>query len=153
MPEVTIAGKEYRLTELGALDQLDLSMDISPLIPVLLPMFAHMDGIDKNNLMAHLETLAAALTPVAQAFSGLTRERRSEITVMCLKGCMVKSGENVWANILKGSRQIMFDFIGPDAVVELIVATVKSNLGPFLPGILARLPSLPAAADSQTASS
>lgn len=156
MVEITLSGNLYRIGVLDAFKQLHLSRKLAPLIPELVPAFVKIQsligpppiegaeappmGLDK------VADIAVLLGPFADAMAGLSDADTEYITTLCMSVVQRQSG-NSWAAVWnKDAKTFMFQDIGLDTLMMLLVKTIQANLGNFIRGFLTNPDQTPAVA-------
>lgn len=150
METLIIAGQEYHIGRLNALDQLHVSRKIAPIIPSLMPIFTEFAKGDLNKTIEALEELkegenlgagndlqgldglANALAPLMDVFAQMPEGDVDYIVHKCL--AVVKRNG---AAVCRGTS-IMFDDIDLTQIMPLVIAVVRINLGNFIQGMLTK---------------
>lgn len=151
METLIIAGQEYHIGRLNALDQLHVSRKIAPIIPSLMPIFTEFAKGDLNKTIETLEAmkagedvdlagdelesldgLADALAPLMEVFAQMSEGDVDYIVHKCL--AVVKRNGAV---VCRGAS-IMFDDIELTQIMPLVIAVVRINLGNFIHGMLTK---------------
>ncbi|KVE37656.1 phage tail assembly chaperone [Burkholderia sp. BDU5] len=101
---------------------------------------------DKSReLLSLVDAIAPVLQPFADALAGLKDEDAEYVFGTCLsvvERCQGAGWAKVWSVVHKTA---MFDDIGIDVMLPLVVRVVVANLGPFISGLLTSQASSPAA--------
>ena len=137
--EFEINGVEYRALKLDAKTQFHLSRKISPLIPKLLPIFVKVTKTEGNLLDSNMTELAEVLEPFANALADMSDEHASFIYDTCLSAVSKKQGKDFAKLTREG--QLMFQDIGLDSILPIVVKVLWYNLGSFIQGFLQKPPS------------
>lgn len=101
---------------------------------------------DKSReLLSMVDAIAPVLQPFADALAGLKDEDAEYVFGTCLS--VVERWQGVsWAKVWNiAHKTSMFDDIGIDVMLPLVVRVVVANLGPFINGLLTSQASSPAA--------
>jgi hypothetical protein len=122
MAEFEVNGITYKNKKLSAMDQLDLMLDLSPLL------------VSINNLRGGNGIDAAG--QIAAAFAGLPREKTHTLIATCLGSCERKmpSGKGYAKIWNEPAHQPMFDDIGLMEIGGIVMAVLQDNFASFLPG-------------------
>lgn len=150
MTEITLNGHAYRLGTLDAFKQLHLSRKLAPLIPELVPAFvkiqaligpAPVDGAEAPADAPKLDLdkvadIAVLLGPFADALAGLSDADTEYITALCMS-VVHRQSANTWAAVWnKDAKTFMFQDIGLDTLMVLLLRVIQANLGNFIRGFL-----------------
>lgn len=134
MIEFEIDGKQYRAAKLDAIRQFHVSRKISPLIPLLVPVFVKIakdGGFGKD-----LSGSAELLVPFADALAGMSDDAAEYILSTCLSVVQRKQGD-AWAPVWSQSGKCcMFDDMDMGAMIPLVVRVIQESLGGFIRGML-----------------
>ncbi|HDR8979500.1 TPA: hypothetical protein QDA90_004309 [Burkholderia vietnamiensis] len=101
---------------------------------------------DKSReLLSMVDAIAPVLQPFADALAGLKDEDAEYVFGTCLS--VVERWQSTsWAKVWNiAHKTAMFDDIGIDVMLPLVVRVVVANLGPFISGLLTSQASSPAA--------
>ncbi|KVN30700.1 hypothetical protein WJ63_07925 [Burkholderia pyrrocinia] len=98
-----------------------------------------------RDLLSLVDAVAPVLQPFADALAGLKDEDAEYVFGTCLS--VVERGQGAgWAKVWSAAHKTsMFDDIGIDVMLPLVVRVVVANLGPFISGLLTSQASSPAA--------
>ncbi|WP_176331883.1 MULTISPECIES: phage tail assembly chaperone [Burkholderia cepacia complex] len=101
---------------------------------------------DKSReLLSMVDAIAPVLQPFADALAGLKDEDAEYVFGTCLSVVERWQGTS-WAKVWNiAHKTSMFDDIGIDVMLPLVVRVVVANLGPFISGLLTSQASNPAA--------
>ncbi|KVE14724.1 hypothetical protein WI92_11260 [Burkholderia vietnamiensis] len=101
---------------------------------------------DKSReLLSMVDAIAPVLQPFANALAGLKDEDAEYVFGTCLSVVERWQGTS-WAKVWNiAHKTSMFDDIGIDVMLPLVVRVVVANLGPFINGLLTSQASSPAA--------
>ncbi|UKV75143.1 hypothetical protein FOC29_27950 [Burkholderia vietnamiensis] len=101
---------------------------------------------DKSReLLSMVDAIAPVLQPFANALAGLKDEDAEYVFGTCLSAVERWQGTS-WAKVWNiAHKTSMFDDIGIDVMLPLVVRVVVANLGPFINGLLTSQASSPAA--------
>ncbi|MBR8228094.1 hypothetical protein KDX05_07185 [Burkholderia vietnamiensis] len=101
---------------------------------------------DKSReLLSLVDAIAPVLQPFADALAGLKDEDAEYVFGTCLSVVERWQGTS-WAKVWNiAHKTSMFDDIGIDVMLPLVVRVVVANLGPFINGLLTSQASSPAA--------
>ncbi|WP_338340168.1 phage tail assembly chaperone [Burkholderia vietnamiensis] len=101
---------------------------------------------DKSReLLSMVDAIAPVLQPFADALAGLKDEDAEYVFGTCLSVVERWQGTS-WAKVWNiAHKTSMFDDIGIDVMLPLVVRVVVANLGPFISGLLTSQASSPAA--------
>jgi len=138
MTELQINGINYRIGKLDAMRQFHLSRRIAPIIPTLIPIFL---TIAKNgSITKDLGGLSELLVPFTNSLSNLSDESSEYVIATCLSVVQRNTTTNNWANVWSAqAKACMFDDMGLNDIIKLVVEVIKDNLGSFIPGLLTNL--------------
>lgn len=146
MTEITLNGQQYRIGVIDAFTQLKLSRKLAPLVPELVPAFvkiknvigdAPAEGEEAPKLsLDQVGDIALMLGPFTTALAALSDADMEYITALCMAVVQRQSG-NTWAAVWnKDAKALMFQDIGLDTLLLLLVKTIMANLGNFIRGLL-----------------
>ncbi|MBR7998268.1 phage tail assembly chaperone [Burkholderia vietnamiensis] len=101
---------------------------------------------DKSReLLSMVDAIAPVLQPFADALAGLKDEDAEYVFGTCLS-VVERWQRDGWAKVWNiAHKTSMFDDIGIDVMLPLVVRVVVANLGPFINGLLTSQASSPAA--------
>ncbi|MBJ9658358.1 hypothetical protein I5588_27930 [Burkholderia multivorans] len=101
---------------------------------------------DKSReLLSMVDAIAPVLQPFADALAGLKDEDAEYVFGTCLSVVERWQGAG-WAKVWSVAHKTsMFDDIGIDVMLPLVVRVVVANLGPFISGLLTSQASSPSA--------
>jgi hypothetical protein len=101
---------------------------------------------DKSReMLSMVDAIAPVLQPFADALAGLKDEDAEYVFGTCLSVVERWQGAS-WAKVWNiAHKTSMFDDIGIDVMLPLVVRVVVANLGPFINGLLTSQASSPAA--------
>ncbi|HDR8930268.1 phage tail assembly chaperone [Burkholderia vietnamiensis] len=101
---------------------------------------------DKSReLLSMVDAIAPVLQPFADALAGLKDEDAEYVFGSCLS-VVERWQDSRWAKVWNiAHKTSMFDDIGIDVMLPLVVRVVVANLGPFINGLLTSQASSPAA--------
>ncbi|HEF4837309.1 TPA: hypothetical protein SAO52_002029 [Burkholderia vietnamiensis] len=101
---------------------------------------------DKSReLLSMVDAIAPVLQPFADALAGLKDEDAEYVFGTCLS-VVERWQDTSWAKVWNiAHKTSMFDDIGIDVMLPLVVRVVVANLGPFINGLLTSQASSPAA--------
>lgn len=125
MAEFEVGNYTYKNRKLSAMAQLDLMLDLSPLLVSIKDHFGN-SGIKGQELIG----------PIATAISSMPREKTRELIATCLGSCerQLPNGKG-WAKIWNGpSQEPMYDDIGLVEIGGIVMAVLQDNFATFLPG-------------------
>ncbi|MDN7820715.1 phage tail assembly chaperone [Burkholderia vietnamiensis] len=98
-----------------------------------------------RELLSMVDAIAPVLQPFADALAGLKDEDAEYVFGTCLSVVERWQGAG-WAKVWNiAHKTSMFDDIGIDVMLPLVVRVVVANLGPFINGLLTSQASSPAA--------
>ncbi|KVM87647.1 hypothetical protein WT06_22130 [Burkholderia anthina] len=98
-----------------------------------------------RELLSMVDAIAPVLQPFADALAGLKDEDAEYVLGTCLSVVERWQGAG-WAKVWNiAHKTSMFDDIGIDVMLPLVVRVVVANLGPFISGLLTSQASSPAA--------
>ncbi|WP_175920388.1 phage tail assembly chaperone [Burkholderia pyrrocinia] len=98
-----------------------------------------------RELLSLVNAIAPVLQPFADALAGLKDEDAEYVFGTCLSVVERWQGPG-WAKVWNiAHKTSMFDDIGIDVMLPLVVRVVVANLGPFISGLLTSQASSPAA--------
>ncbi|KVD52061.1 phage tail assembly chaperone [Burkholderia ubonensis] len=148
---------------------------IPPMIPVLLQFYAELEQADvaraqaranaalaalaeggapgeevaapdkSRDLLSLVDAVAPVLQPFADALAALKDDDAEYVFGTCLSVVERWQGAG-WAKVWSAAHKTsMFDDIGIDVMLPLVVRVVVANLGPFISGLLTSQASSPAA--------
>ncbi|HDR8958337.1 TPA: hypothetical protein QDA70_001989 [Burkholderia vietnamiensis] len=102
-------------------------------------------GDRSRDLLSMVDAIAPVLQPFADALAGLKDEDAEYVFGTCLSVVERWQGAS-WAKVWNiAHKTSMFDDIGIDVMLPLVVRVVVANLGPFIAGLLTSQASSPAA--------
>ncbi|MBR8279789.1 phage tail assembly chaperone [Burkholderia vietnamiensis] len=102
-------------------------------------------GDRSRELLSMVDAIAPVLQPFADALAGLKDEDAEYVFGTCLSVVERWQGAS-WAKVWNiAHKTSMFDDIGIDVMLPLVVRVVVANLGPFINGLLTSQASSPAA--------
>lgn len=102
-------------------------------------------GDRSRELLSMVDAIAPVLQPFADALAGLKDEDAEYVFGTCLSVVERWQGAG-WAKVWNiAHKTSMFDDIGIDVMLPLVVRVVVANLGPFISGLLTSQASSPAA--------
>lgn len=134
MIEFNIAGQQYRAGKLNAFQQFHVSRRVSPLLPLLVPVFVKLSKGGK--LSDDISALAEVLAPFADGLAQMPDESAEYVLSTCLSAVQRKSGD-VWAPVWSQSaKTCMFDDIDMGVMIPIVVRVVQDSLGGFINGLL-----------------
>ncbi|WP_175835715.1 phage tail assembly chaperone [Burkholderia multivorans] len=153
--EIELNGTRYAIGKLSAMQQFHVSRRIAPIIPpmipVLLQFYEEMDKTEKvsadekQGVLALVTSVAPVLQPFADALAGLKDEDAEYVFGTCLSVVERWQGAG-WAKVWNTAHKTsMFDDIGIDVMLPLVVRVVVANLGSFISGLLTSQASSPSA--------
>ncbi|WP_284118239.1 phage tail assembly chaperone [Acinetobacter seifertii] len=142
-----INGIEYTIGRLNAVDQFHVSRKIAPIVPKLMPIIAEVakgdlakviDSLneEENGDLTELQPLADALSPFMEAIAQMPEDDVNFIIFKCLS--VAKRGGAVVCR----NNAIMFDNLGMNELLPLVIATIRLNLGNFIQGLLMKASSM-----------
>ncbi|WP_131754101.1 phage tail assembly chaperone [Burkholderia vietnamiensis] len=101
---------------------------------------------DKSReMLSMVDAIAPVLQPFADALAGLKDEDAEYVFGTCLS-VVERWQDTSWAKVWNiAHKTAMFDDIGIDVMLPLVVRVVVANLGPFINGLLTSQASSPAA--------
>uniref|UniRef100_UPI00374F1C2B phage tail assembly chaperone n=1 Tax=Burkholderia multivorans TaxID=87883 RepID=UPI00374F1C2B len=118
---------------------------------VLLQFYDEMDKTavtpadEKQDVLTLVNSIAPVLQPFADALAGLKDEDAEYVFGTCLSVVERWQGAG-WAKVWNAVHKTsMFDDIGIDVMLPLVVRVVVANLGSFISGLLTSQASSPAA--------
>ena len=132
--EFEINGVEYRAHKLDAKTQFHLSRKVAPIVPKLLPLFLKITAEKGSLLENNILNLIPTLEPFANALAEMPDEHASFIYDTCLGSVSRKQGKD-FAKVTNNGI-LMFQDIGLDSVLPIVVKILWFNLGPFIQGLL-----------------
>ncbi|HEJ2444113.1 phage tail assembly chaperone [Burkholderia multivorans] len=153
--EIELNGTRYAIGKLSAMQQFHVSRRIAPIIPpmipVLLQFYDEMDKTavtpadEKQDVLTLVNSIAPVLQPFADALAGLKDEDAEYVFGTCLSVVERWQGAG-WAKVWNAVHKTsMFDDIGIDVMLPLVVRVVVANLGSFISGLLTSQASSPSA--------
>ncbi|KVP89984.1 hypothetical protein WJ97_23655 [Burkholderia ubonensis] len=99
----------------------------------------------KRDILPIVDAIAPVLQPFADALAALKDEDAEYVFGTCLSVVERWQGAG-WAKVWSAAHKTsMFDDIGIDVMLPLVVRVVVANLGPFIAGLLTSQASSPAA--------
>ncbi|KVP48393.1 phage tail assembly chaperone [Burkholderia ubonensis] len=99
----------------------------------------------KRDILPIVDAIAPVLQPFADALAALKDEEAEYVFGTCLSVVERWQGAG-WAKVWSAAHKTsMFDDIGIDVMLPLVVRVVVANLGPFIAGLLTSQASSPAA--------
>lgn len=141
MIEFEQGGHAFRAAKLDAFKQFHVSRKISPLIPLLVPVFVKVAS--EGNLTKNLAGYAELLTPFAEALASMSDENAEYLLATCLSVVQRKQGDT-WAPIWSATGKCcMFDDMDMSALLPLVVRVIQDSLGGFIRGMLTSQNSIP----------
>lgn len=135
--ELTVAGAEYRVGKMSALEQFHVTRRLGPMLVVA--------GVSvemlSRGMKAELDDLVAMAGPVMEILSRMSDEDTNYVILTCLKTAHRRQGD-AWAPVLaKDGRTLMFADMDMPTMVRIVIEVLKLNLGNFLTGLGDGLPS------------
>lgn len=138
---VNVSGHEYRIGRLDAFSQLHVARKIAPLVPQAFASLGVMAGITDpksalEKVAANPSHYAASLAPLATTLAAMSDEHVNYVVSVCLAVVYRAQGER-WAAVWNNSHNTaMFDDMGLDVVLRLVVEVIRDSLGNFISGLL-----------------
>lgn len=147
--ELTVAGANYRVGRLSALDQFHVTRRLGPMLVVA--------GISvemlSKGMKADLDDLVAMAGPVLDLLSKMSDEDTNYIILTCLKTA-TREQNKVWARVLApDGKTLMFADMDMPTMIRVVMEVLKLNLGNFLMGLGDELPSQSSSNAGQQAAS
>lgn len=130
MMTLQVAGHDYQVGKLNALQQFHVTRRLGP---TLLILGISMDML-RQGMKVELSDLVAHAGPVVEFLSKMSDEDSEYVIFTCLAVVKRKQGE-AWADVLAGGKQLMFADMDFAVMIRLVVAVLKENLGNFLKGL------------------
>ena len=135
MAEFTLNGQQYSAGKMDAFKQLHVSRKIGPIIPPLIPVFLKLSK-SSVPLTENLAAIGELLGPFADGLASMPDETAEYVMGTCLSVVQRKQG-NDWAPVWsERGRTCMFDDMGLDVLIPIVVRVIQSNLGNFINGLL-----------------
>lgn len=147
MLEVELSGKTYRIGKLTAFQQFHVGRKVSPIIPLLVPIYTQVRK-GKGSILDDLDTLAALLGPFTQGIADLSDETSEYVIGTCLSVVQRKQDHGFAAVWNVSHKVCMFDDIDIGVMLPLVVQVITENLGSFIQGLLTSQASSPPAEQS-----
>jgi hypothetical protein len=138
MAEFEINGITYKNKKLSAMDQLDLMLDLSPLLVSVKDLI----GLDKDSSSdvdsgeAKRTLQIKVVSQIATSIADMPREKTHALIAVCMGSCERKmvAGKG-WAKVWnEAAHQPMFDDIGLMEIGGIVIAVLQDNFQNFLPG-------------------
>jgi len=126
---IDLGGHTYRLSKLSALTQFHVARRLGP---ILATMGVSLQML-KSGMKLELDDFVGLLSPIMDMLAKMPDEEVNYLLFTCLGACHRKSGES-WAPVLTSGNLIMFDDLDMPTMIQLAVAVLRDNLGPFLMG-------------------
>ncbi|WP_250512699.1 phage tail assembly chaperone [Caballeronia sp. INDeC2] len=150
MTEFEINGVQYRSGKLDTFKQLHVSRKIAPLVPRVLPAFAAIaqvkredgaiigDALDEARKLGvkDIDLIAKAIEPVTNVMADMSDADVEYLFANCLTVVQRKQGKD-WAPIWRNDA-LMFDDIELPQMTQIAMKVIWDNLGPFIQGLLAK---------------
>lgn len=138
----TVAGVEYGIGRLDAIQQFHVSRRVAPLLaslglslgPEVLKRLREAEGPVGGEL--DIDSVLAAIGPMANVLSSLSDEHVDYVFATCLgvvtrkQPKMGTRGEDLWSPVMRDGR-LMFGDVSMPAMIRLSIAVMSENLGDF----------------------
>lgn len=143
--ELTVAGAEYRVGRLSALEQFHVTRRLGPMLVVA--------GISVEMLSAGmqvaLDDMVAMAGPVMEVLSRMSDADTDYVILSCLRTASRRQGD-AWARVIApDGRTFMFADMDMPTMIRLVVEVLKLNLGNFLTELGEGLPSQSSSSSGQ----
>ncbi|WP_236209011.1 phage tail assembly chaperone [Pseudomonas tohonis] len=141
MTEFELAGKNFRIGRMPAMQQFHLSRKVAPIIPTLIPVFLKLQAGNQQDggdtpLSGDLGGTAALLGPFADAIADMPNDAAEFVLSTTLAVVQLKQGTN-WVPIWSEQHKTtMFDDLDLGVLIQLSVRVMVVSLGPTLAGLL-----------------
>ncbi|MBJ9593232.1 hypothetical protein I5745_22340 [Burkholderia seminalis] len=174
--EFQLGGHTYQIGRLNARQQFHVSRRIAPLIPPMVPallkLYSELErardatgaaavtaivggapaaealAASKRDVVALAESVAPVLQPLTDALATLKDDDADYVLDACLS-VVERKHMNGWAKVWSAQhRTTMFDDIGLEVMLPLVVRVIVANLGNFIGGLLTGQASSPGEAAS-----
>ncbi|WP_277561376.1 phage tail assembly chaperone [Acinetobacter beijerinckii] len=136
-----IAGYEYQIGKLNALDQLHVSRRIAPIIPTIAPLLIKLVETGLTDIkegeqldVEELKTLAPTFLPFAEALSSMTDENTEYVLSKCMSVVRRKT-ESGYAAVWRGKAPA-YDDMEMSEILPLVIAVLRTSLGNFMGGLV-----------------
>lgn len=130
MTTVEINGQEYQLAKLNALAQWHVTRRLGPILTTM--------GVSiqvlRSGMKLDLDDFVNLLSPIMDIVSKMPDEEMNYILFTCLNTVKRKT-EAGWAPVTASGNLLMFSDIEMPTMIQIVVAVLKENLGPFLMGL------------------
>jgi hypothetical protein len=162
--EIELNGHRYQVGRLSAMQQFHVSRRIAPIIPPMVPVvMMFYAGLEqgKNESASEtpneaaprralklVESIAPVLQPFADALASLKDDDAEYVFGTCLS-VVERQHQNGWAKVWSAAHKTsMFDDLGLETTLPLVVRVIATNLGNFIGGLLTSQASSPGAANT-----
>ena len=134
--EFELGGNRYRMHKLSVRAQLHVSRKITPVIPTLVPVFMRM--AKGGNFVEQITESAELLQPFADCIANMSEEDADFVFDTCLSVvARFQEQSGNWAPVWNVRAHMpMFDDVGLEVFVPLIVRVIADSIGPFIKGLL-----------------
>lgn len=133
-----IDGRHFRAEKLSAMQQLNLSRKIAPLLPSLIPALVKLSE-SGGGISANILQLAELAAPFAKALSELTDADAEAILTVTLASVKVQTDvtKNVWVPLwVPAAQRAMVEELNDLAeLLPIVFQVVAFNLGNFTRGL------------------
>ncbi len=131
MAEFEVGDHTYKNEKLSAMDQLDLMLDLSPLLVSVKDLL--MAKSESESPDAHKLEVAAR---IATAIAAMPRHKTHELIAACLGSCQRQMPNgNGWAKVWnEPAHRPMFVDIGLTEIGGIVMAVLQDNFANFLGG-------------------
>ena len=127
--ELEIAGKQYRVAKINAVEQFHIARQLAPVLGEIAP---HAGAGEKGAL--------DALPAIAKALAAMPRESADSVLFGLLAAVQRKEPQGLgWSAVVSG-QAMMYQDIGLPEMMQLAWAALRENLGDFFAAIPSALP-------------
>lgn len=127
--KLTVNDVEYATGKLDAFKQFHVARRLAP---VLLALGGAAAGMMKVIAGAGDEEAMKAMSPMAEVLANMSDADSEYVLHTCLAVAQRQSGAG-WANVFIPGAGLAFQDIDLSAMIQIAVATLRENLGNFIP--------------------
>lgn len=131
--ELVVGEYTYATGKIDAIKQFHVARRMAPVLLAL----AGATGTVQAVLAGRTDIEALdAMMPIAAALQGLSDADSEYVLHACLTVCQMRSGAG-WANVFIPGGGLAFQHIDMPTICMIVVATLRDNMGNFLPALQA----------------
>jgi hypothetical protein len=137
-------GILFRADRLDAFKQLHVSRKIAPVLPKLIPVFLKLAKASESEagtealLSGDMAGFVEAAGPFADAFAAMPEADVDYVVRTCLSAVR-RNHAGAWAPVMREGA-MMFDDLGLEHLLPVVVRVLRENLGNFIQGLLEKDP-------------